>query len=367
MIFLSALTLLTACRAVATDAPVNTPVSPTFTMTPPLIPSTPTSIDAPLPSLQPITPENAGNIQLLKTLQIPGFKRSTLSQCSVAFSPDGKLLTGVCYQNTIPIWDVQSGQLIRTLESSPVQEVAVAFSSDGKLIATGGFAKNIRLWDAASGQLLRTIGPLPSPIWELAFSPDGIMLASANFDRSSSPDVPSARLWDISNGEQLWGYTESNVRLLVLSVDYAPDGKTIAYGTFDSALILNAETGQLMKSLLIPNHVGDLAFSSDGRLLATGSDDNKIRLWNTDNYELAATLEGHTHYVNGVAFSPDDKWLASGSHDKRVGIWDVQNGQMLKMLDGHEAEVLRVAVNPTGTLIASISWDGTVCLWGVSK
>jgi WD40 repeat protein len=69
--------------------------------------------------------------------------------------------------------------------------------------------------------------------------------------------------------------------------------------------------------------------------------------------------------VNGVAFSPDGKWLASGSHDKKVGIWDVQNGQMLKMLEGHKAEVLRVAINSAGTLIASISWDGTVRLWGI--
>jgi WD40 repeat protein len=282
-VFFSVMALLAGCTAVATTTPVSLSFSPTatlissmLTMTPPLISSTPASVDAPLPALQPITPENAGNVQLLKTLQIPGLRRSTLSQCSVAFSPDGRLLTGVCYQNTIPVWNVQSGQLLLSLESSPTHDVAVAFSPDGKQIAAGGFTKNIRLWDTASGQLLRTIGPLPSPIWELAFSPNGDRLASANFDRGSSPDIPGAHLWDISNGELLWDYTESNTKLLVLSVDYAPDGKTIAYGTFDSALILDAETGQLIKSLPIPKHVGDLAFSSDGRLLATGSDDNKI-------------------------------------------------------------------------------------------
>ena len=152
---------------------------------------------------------------------------------------------------------------------------------------------------------------------------------------------------------------------LVLSVDYDPAGKTIACGTFDSIIIVDAQTGEPIGTLPIPNHVGDLAFSPDGRLLATGSDDRKIRLWRMADHELLATLEGHAHYVNGVAFGPDSSFLVSGSHDKKVGIWDVQNGQLLKLIEGHEAAVLRVDVNPSGTLIASISWDGTVRLWGV--
>ena len=82
--------------------------------------------------------------------------------------------------------------------------------------------------------------------------------------------------------------------------------------------------------------------------------------------ELARTLEGHSHYVNGIAFSPDGSLLASGSHDRTVAIWDVQSGQRLAVLGGHDSAVLRVAVDPSGTLIASISWDGTVRLWGVS-
>jgi len=325
--------------------------------------SIPAITDTPSPQLQVITTANAGELKLLKTLQIPGFKMGSLSQCSVAFSPDGRFLSGVCYQNTIPVWDAQSGQLIRSLESSPVQEVAVAFSPDGKQIATGGIAGSIRLWDSESGQMLRAIGPLSSPIWELAFSPDGARLASASFNWSSA--ASSIHLWNTSNGDLVWDYKNDEKHLLVLSVDYSPDGKTLAYGTFDSVLILDAEKGTLIKLWPIPNHVGDLAFSADGRLLATGSDDHLIRLWETSNYELQTTLYGHNHYINGVAFSPDGKLVVSGSHDQRVGIWDVESGQLLNMMEGHDNAVLRVAINPAGTLIASISWDGTVRLWGV--
>jgi WD40 repeat protein len=245
LIFVLTTLILSGCgsaKPTVTTAPTvvpETPVPPALMMTLSPIPTTPTG-DMPLPPLQPITLENTGDINLLRTLQIPGFKISKLSQCSVAFSPDGSLLSGVCYENTIPVWDVQSGKLLLSLESSPSHEVAVAFSPDGSQIAAGGFANNIRLWDAVTGKLIRTIGPLPSPIWELSFSPNGDRLASANFDRGFSPDVSGAQLWNISNGESLWAYTESTAKLLVLSVAYTPDGKTIAYGTFDSALILTA-------------------------------------------------------------------------------------------------------------------------------
>ena len=364
-LYVCVLIFLVSCSSYAeTDPSIPaTSVLSGATMIPSPISSIPANTDTPSPQLQVITTANAGELKLLKTLQIPGFKTGSLSQCSVAFSPDGRFLSGVCYQNTIPVWDAQSGQLIRSLESSPVQEVAVAFSPDGKQIATGGFAGSIRLWDSETGQLLRTIGPLSSPIWELAFSPDGARLASASFNRSSA--ASGMHLWNTSNGDLLWDYKNDDKPLLVLSVDYSPDGKTLAYGTFDSVLILDAEQGTLIKVWSIPNHVGDLAFSADGRFLATGSDDHRIRLWETGSYELRSVLEEHRHYVNGVAFSPDGKLLVSGSHDQRIGIWDVGSGQLLKMMDGHENAVLRVAVNPAGTLIASISWDGTVRLWGV--
>jgi WD40 repeat protein len=78
-----------------------------------------------------------------------------------------------------------------------------------------------------------------------------------------------------------------------------------------------------------------------------------------------AVLEGHGHFVNGVAFSPDETLLASGSHDKTIGLWDVAAGSRLATLEGHSDAVLRVAFRPDGTLLASISWDGTVRLWGV--
>jgi pimeloyl-ACP methyl ester carboxylesterase len=268
------------------------------------------------------------------------------------------MLSGVCYKNTASVWDVSSGRLLFSLMKSPSHEVAVSFSPDGKVIATGGYSGKIGLYDSTTGELIRTFNTLPSAVWELDFSPSGDKLTSASF-------YSGMHLWDIANSEPLWNYGEKDM-LRVLSVDYHPTGETIAYGTLaNGVMIVDAKTGQPIKHLPITAPVGDVAFSPDGRWLAAGSDDNKIRLWRTADYELVKTLEGHTHYVNGVAFSPDGSLLVSGSHDKKVRIWDVQSGQLVKLLDGHEGVVLRVDMNSSGTLIASISWDGTVRLWGV--
>jgi len=143
------------------------------------------------------------------------------------------------------------------------------------------------------------------------------MTASLSLDFSQ---VPGLHLWDVLDGEMLWSYGgEGKSSPLVLSVDYDPTGKTIACGTFNSIIVMDAQTGEPIRSVPIPNHVGDLAFSPNGQLLAAGSDDYKFRLWRMTDYELLATLEGHAHYVNGVAFSPDSSFLVSGSHDKKWG------------------------------------------------
>jgi len=346
--------VLVAC---ATNGATITPPTPTITPSP--IPPTPTSA-AEFPPLVPITLANAKDVRLLRTLPIPDFAVSSLSQCSVAFSPDGKLLSGVCYKNTVPVWDVSSGQLLFTLAKSPVQAVAVAFSPDNKTIVVGDYAGKIGLHNAATGALIRTFKSLSSAVWEIDFSPAGDRFASASF-------YTGLHLWDVLSEKPLWNYGEED-RLRVLSVNYHPNGETIASGTLaKGVMILNATTGQPLKTLPIDVPVGDVAFSPNGQWLAAGSDDNQIRLWRTSDYELEKTLTGHTHYVNGVAFSPDGRWLVSGSHDKTVGLWDVPSGQLIKSLDGHDGVVLRVAVNPTGTRIASISWDGTVRVWGVER
>ena len=320
-----------------------------------------------LPALQPITAENADKLQLLRTMAIPGYQRGRLSQCSLDFSPDGSLLVGACGKNQVPVWDVQSGFLLRTLYDAHEQIVACAFSPDGNRIACGGFDKSVTLWDTTIGKKIQSIEGHTAPIWELAFDPTGKSLASCSLgllgDGSGQGDV---RLWNMPSGESIWSYAGTRD---YLSVSFDPSGETIAYGSIGGNVgILDAASGELIRELTDSSHnIGDVSYSPSGRWLAAGSDDNRIYLWNTSNFELAGQLTGHAGYVNGVVFNPEETLLVSGSHDKTVGVWNLAERKLVKQLKSHESEVLRVAFSPDGTLIASISWDGTVRLWGVSS
>jgi WD40 repeat protein len=218
--------------------------------------------------------------------------------------------------------------------------------------------KTITFWDATTGAKIRDLGSLVSPVWDLSFSPDGTQLASATL----ASDVC---LWEVNRGETIWCY---NGEKAYLSAALSPSGKTVAYGgRWGDAGVLDGDTGKRIVELIkLTNPVGDVMYSAAGKMLAAGTDDSTIYLWNTENYQSFTTFQGHQGYVNGVSFSPDETLLISGSHDKRIGIWSIAEQKLIKMLDGHRDTVLRVTFSPDGKLIASISWDGTVRLWGTA-
>ncbi len=377
----------------ATAMPTETPVppSPTMTDTPAstatALPPAPTieplallGAPVPLSELQPITLENAQDVQLLSTLQIPEyqFSPSKAGQCTVAFSPDGKLVSGVCAKSLVPIWEVETGNLLHASEGKK-REVGLAFSPDGEIMLTGGWSGNISIWDSISGERIETFGEFDDPVWDLDMSPDKSMLATVQLDwdglLSNPPDDDSLRdirMWDMVSKEQIWSTKQG--RNYSLCVDHHPSGETVAVGkTRGDVFIFDAATGQELFAFNTSSqpyqagagNMGDLAYSPAGNFLAAGSDDKKVWLWETENYELLFALEGHQGYINGVVFSSDESVLISGSDDATVGIWDLQGQQLLKILAGHAITILRVDLNSDGTLIASISWDGTVKLWGI--
>jgi len=320
-----------------------------------------------LPALQPITPENAGEVQLLRTMEIPGYQKGRLSQCSLAFSPDSRLLVGACGKNQVPLWNVQTGFLLRALYDAPEQIVTCAFSPDGNSIACGGFDKTVTLWDANSGEAGGSFEGHTAPIWEIAFDPFGTSLASCSLGLLGGGTGPGdIRLWNMPQGDPVWSFAGTRD---YLSVSFDPSGAAIAFGSIGGSVgILDTVSGELIRELTDSSHnIGDVAYSPSGHWLAAGSDDNNVYLWDTANVELSGRFPGHKGYVNGVAFNPNETLLVSGSHDKTVGIWSVTDQKLVMPLSGHEREVLRVAFSPDGALVASISWDGTVRLWGIVR
>ncbi|CAD5955627.1 putative WD repeat-containing protein alr3466 [Planktothrix agardhii] len=153
----------------------------------------------------------------------------------------------------------------------------------------------------------------------------------------------------------------------VSSVAFSPDGRTLASGSFDNRIKLWDVQSQREIATLTghSSYVTSVAFSPDGRTLASGSDDNTIKLWDVQSQRQIATLTGHSSFVLSVAFSPDGRTLASGSWDTTIKLWDVHSQGEIATLTGHSSFVLSVAFSPDGRTLASGSWDTTIKLWDV--
>lgn len=274
---------------------------------------------------------------------------------TVVFSPNGKTIASGSDDGTIKLWDVASGQELKTLNVPSSSTVySVTFSPDGKTLAASNLSK-IQLWDVASGKSLKILAGHDSFVNSVAFSPDGQVIASASNDKT-------VKLWNVVAGKEF--NTLIGHEGWVKSVAFSPDGKLLASGSFDKTTKLwDVASGNEIRTITGEENIGVVAFSLDGSMIATQGSDSII-IWDVSTGRKINTLSGVTGTLTSIAFSPEGKTLGAISR-KDVILWDIISGEDVKLFKGHSEAVSSVGFSPDGKTIVSGSWDKTVKLWDV--
>jgi len=279
---------------------------------------------------------------------------------AIALTSDGHCLVTGSDDNTLKLWNLQSGEILCTLEGHTNVVNAVALTPDGTRAVSGSDDDTLKLWDLQSGEVLRTLEGHTFSVNAVAVTPDGRCVISGSGDET-------LKVWDLQNGELLQtlrGHKDS-----VCAVAVTPDGCRAISGSVGKTLMVwELESGELLRSLEgHTNVVNAVAVTLDGTRAVSASHDKTLKVWDLESGELLRTLEGHTGKVWAVAVTPDGTRAVSGSGDETLKVWDLQKGELLHTLRGHTGGVLTVAVTPDGTRAVSGSIDKTLMVWDLKS
>jgi len=295
---------------------------------------------------------------------------------TLSYSPDGKQLLGCSQLRIATIWDVASGAKQQSFETSDWIRAA-AFSPNGRQVVTGGGDKSgeLLLWDVRSGEKLRTLRGHALPVVAMAFSPDGRRLLSAASD-SDGGARNKVILWDIATGESL--HVLSMGPKGCKAVAFSRDGRYVftleENSTNDDSqcvVVWDAETGQRLRSLGEGcTGLDSMALGNDGRYLLTGAFCRAF-LWDIEQGTIANTYQGSHGEIHSLQFTADATRLLSGSAgvEDAALLWDVNSGRLVDALRSRVSAVRAVAFSPDGKRVAAASdgFGGTVALWDLAS
>jgi WD40 repeat protein len=281
------------------------------------------------------------------------------SACSVAYSPDGKVLAVAGHiQGFVEVWDVPGRQRIATLQ--PNEGQVMAFSPRGNLLATNA-GNEIRLWRTGPWEFLRPLS-LPGFVWVLKFSPDGRRLACMN-----GPD--EVTVWEVDQwtivrrikGLRRWSSLQG-------ALDFSPSGAALVIGDAGHRLqMVDLASGNTNFDIpeAHPEPITAVAWSPSGTVIASASgwSGGPIQLREAASGRPLGKLEGHTSWVSELIFSVDSRWLYSAGADQTIRIWDVAEQRCLAILRGSSDVVFGLTLSPDGATLASACKDGVVAFW----
>ncbi|MFL5244805.1 MAG: WD40 repeat domain-containing protein [Gemmataceae bacterium] len=288
---------------------------------------------------------------------------------SLAFGPGDKILASGGWDGSIIIWDLSKRTKIMTLDGHTDKVSGLVFSADGKILASSSFDKTAKLWDTTTWKIRANITENGSAVHRIALAPDSKALAAPT-------TAGLIKLWDVPSGKELRELkTHEEVARCVA---YSSDGTILASASAKTVQLWDTATWKEIVKPISTGYVESLAFSPDGKTLAIGgymlipNGPNSYReggfviLWDTTTKEEKGVLEEHDQRVCSMAFHPSGKVLATGSADKTIRLWDVANKTELSK-QTQDVLVYCVAFSHDGKLLATPSSDNTVKLWETAK
>jgi WD40 repeat protein len=274
---------------------------------------------------------------------------------SVAFTPDGRSLLSASEDQTLRIWDCDSGACLQTLVGHTGRVWAVICHPDGKTCASSSADRTVRIWDIASGTCLQVLDDFAGEVLTLAYSPKGTQLLTAG-------EEATVRYWDLVAGTtrqiepKQRGWLWSGVWLSEFEIACGgDDGQLWVWDLDDETCIAQWQT---------PSRIWAIAPSADGRLLATGHDDQTVRIWDRQTQQCLRTFTGHQARIWDVDWRGE--LLISGSEDQTVRLWNSQSGQCLQSLRGYTNWVCSVGFGEEQHPISAYE-DGTIRIWTQSQ
>ena len=320
----------------------------------------------------------------------------------VTFTRDEKYVVTAGWDGSVRYWDVKSGEENSSLRRSQGNAMCVATSHDGKWVANGGYGDVVELFDHQQEESREFPHGCEAQLYGICFSPDDEEFATASFDGTvkrwstdklteiqtikmshrlsvdpKSPVISAA--WS-DDGQSIYsGHDDGTLRIrdaitgqvenivaahksTVATISVSPDGKSLVTGGCDNKVCVwdrkhltgHEKDGEPVKpKLVMDEHSGwvvSSSFSPDGNLLATGSADKTIRVWNFGKRESQKVLDRHTDIVRSLHFSPDGKWLGSGSHGGEVYRWSTESWDAHQVMKNNGFRSIRFS--PSGDRLA---------------
>ncbi len=276
---------------------------------------------------------------------------------ALAYSDDGVSLITAAKDATVKVWTASSASLKRTIELDDGPATAMAVS--GNRLLTGHANGTVVLWDWERAEKIASYKRNDAEIWSVAFLGSPQRFAAAGHDWKIA-------VWDAATTSGPFGVLEAHDSA-VQSLAFSMSGSRpmLASGSADKTLkIWNLETLDRVRTYRgHRDYITAVAYSSAGREIASASLDGNVRIWSGRSSRLTRSLSGHDGKANALAFAPSGDLLASGGGDGKVRIWDFKKSRTPKTLPSHSGEITALAFSPDSQHIASAGDDGLVRVW----